>query len=91
MNFYLIEKKVGDNTNYLQTECKCTHLTTFGTDFYVPPNTIDFSTVFAKFDIAGNPSVFATIVTILGLYVIIAIFLRWKDKKDLIKVKYFFL
>ena len=78
--------KVGDGTTSQVTECKCTHLTTFGTDFYVPPNTIDFSTVFSKFDIAGNPSVFATIVSILGLYVLIAIFLRWKDKKDLIKV-----
>jgi hypothetical protein len=77
---------VGSGTTHESSECLCYHLTTFGTDFYVPPNTIDFNTVFTKFDIAGNPSVFATIVSILGVYVLIGIFLRWKDKQDLIKV-----
>jgi len=28
-----------------KTQCLCTHLTSFGGDMYVPPNTIDFNTV----------------------------------------------
>jgi hypothetical protein len=54
----------------------------------VPPNTIDFSSVFAKFkNLSDNAGVFATVLSIIGLYIILAIFARYKDKKDLIKVK----
>lgn len=68
------------------TECLCYHLTTFGTDFYVPPNTIDFSTVFGKFkSLSENAAVFATVISILGVYVLCAIYVRYKDKKDLLK------
>ena len=67
-------------------------MTTFGTDFYVPPNTIDFSTVFGKFkDLSENAAVFATVVSILGVYVLLAIFLRWRDKKDLLEVTVLFI
>ena len=57
----------------------------FGTDFYVPPNTIDFSTVFSKFNLNDNAAVFATVITILGVYVIVAIIMRFLDKRDLVK------
>jgi hypothetical protein len=61
-------------------------LTTFGTDFYVPPNTIDFNTVFTKFaSLSDNPTVFSTVVTLIGLYVIFAVMARYKDKQDLVK------
>lgn len=77
---------VGPKTTFNMTQCYCYHLTTFGTDFYVPPNTIDFSTVFSKFkNLSENAAVFATVITILGLYVIAAILARHMDKKDLIK------
>lgn len=77
---------VSNETTYETTVCHCYHLTTFGTDMYVPPNTIDFGSVFSKFNIGDNPAVFATVLSIFGLYIIIAIFARYKDKKDLIKV-----
>jgi hypothetical protein len=77
---------VGEKTTFNSTECLCYHLTTFGSDFYVPPNTIDFSTVFGKFkDLSENAAVFSTVITILGLYVICAILARHMDKKDIIK------
>lgn len=61
-------------------------MTTFGTDFYVPPNTIDFSSVFGKFkNLSENAAVFATIISILGVYVIVAIIVRYLDKRDLVK------
>ena len=75
--------------NIKSTECLCTHLTTFGSDFYVPPNTIDFSTVFLKFkNLNENAAVFSTVMVIFGIYVIAAIWARRKDKQDLIKVDY---
>ena len=74
-------------TTYQTTECLCYHLTTFGSDFYVPPNTIDMSNVWAKFkNLGDNAAVFAVVISILGLYIIVAIWARWMDKKDLIKV-----
>jgi len=72
------------------TECLCRHLTTFGSDFYVPPNTIDFKTVFTKFKkLHENAAVFSTVIAIFGLYILAAIWARRKDKRDLIKVKLF--
>ncbi len=71
------------------TECLCTHLTTFGSDFYVPPNTIDFKTVFKKFKkLHENAAVFSTVIAIFGLYILAAIWARRKDNQDLIKVNY---
>ncbi len=65
-------------------------MTTFGSDFYVPPNTIDFKTVFTKFKtLHENAAVFSTVIAIFGLYMFAAIWARRKDKRDLIKVIYF--
>jgi polycystin 1L2 len=78
--------QVGSLTTLKSTECLCTHLTTFGSDFYVPPNTIDFKTVFLKFKkLHENAAVFSTVCVILGLYIIAAVWARRKDKQDLIK------
>jgi len=75
-------------TTLKSTECLCRHLTTFGSDFYVPPNTINFKTVFTKFKkLHENVAVFTTVIVIFGLYIIAAIWARRKDKQDLIKVK----
>ena len=69
------------------TECLCTHLSSFGGDFYVPPNTIDFSTVFTKFKtLHENAAVFTTVIVILGIFLIAAIWTRRKDQHDLVKV-----
>ena len=70
------------------TDCLCNHLTTFGSDFYVPPNTIDFKTVFKKFKkLHENALVFSTVIAIIGIYVIAAIWARRADRKDMIKVR----
>jgi hypothetical protein len=72
------------------TECLCTHLTTFGSDFYVPPNTIDFKTVFTKFKtLHENAVVFITVIVIFGLYILAVIWARRQDQNDLIKVNLF--
>ncbi|XP_022800006.1 polycystin-1-like [Stylophora pistillata] len=79
--------EVGPKTTYSSTECLCTHLTNFGGGFLVAPNPIDFDSALKGFtDIASNPTVFATVITIFGLYFVGAIWARWKDKKDLQKL-----
>ncbi|CAF2607106.1 unnamed protein product [Rotaria sp. Silwood2] len=78
--------EVGPLTTLKSTECLCTHLTTFGSDFFVPPNKIDFTTVFTKFKkLHENAAVFSTVIVIFSLYVLAGIWARRKDKRDLIK------
>ncbi|CAH1779490.1 unnamed protein product [Owenia fusiformis] len=78
--------EVGPLTISTETHCLCNHLTNFGGDMVVPPNTIDFSTVFAKFaKLNENAAVFSTVVSILILYILGLIWCRRKDKLDLIK------
>ncbi len=77
-------------TTLKSTECLCTHLTTFGSDFYVPPNTINFKTVFTKFKtLHENAVVFITVIVIFGLYILAVIWARRQDQNDLIKVNLF--
>ncbi|KAL3878017.1 hypothetical protein ACJMK2_035653 [Sinanodonta woodiana] len=77
---------VGPLTTYNKTQCLCTHLTSFGGDSAVPPNKIDFKNVWAKFkNLNDNAAVFSTVIAVLGLYILIIIWARYKDKQDLIK------
>lgn len=79
--------QVGNGTTKWNTECLCTHLTSFGGDFAVPPNTIDFSNVWAKFaNLNENAAVFSTVVALIGVYIMLLIWSRYMDKRDIIKV-----
>ncbi|CAM9598140.1 unnamed protein product [Lampetra planeri] len=46
------------------------------------PNTIDFSTVFTKFDLVSNGAVFAAVIVIILLYLIMLLWARKADIKD---------
>ena len=70
------------------TQCQCTHLTSFGGDFVVPPNTIDFSTVFSAEKFLEAVPVFVTVALVLLLYVGALIWARRADKKDVLKVSH---
>jgi len=72
------------------TECMCTKLSPtsiFSAEFFVPPNTINFATVFAKINIADNPAVFSTVIVFIGVYLIMLLWARRADKADLEKVQ----
>lgn len=88
ISLYFMTVQVGNLTTCNATQCLCTHLTSFGGEMVVPPNTIDFNNVWAKFkDLNENAAVFSVIISLLGLYVIGLIWARYMDKKDLVKVK----
>lgn len=56
----------------------------------MPPNSIDFSTVFSKFqDLGNNAAVFSVVIVTLLLYIILLFILRRLDKKDMSKVRKF--
>ncbi|XP_078674748.1 polycystin-1-like protein 2 [Branchiostoma floridae x Branchiostoma belcheri] len=77
---------IGPNTTARYTQCLTTHLTAFGSDFIVPPNSIDFSTVFAKFaNLSDNAAVFSTVIVMFGIYFIIVLFVFKADKRDRVK------
>lgn len=67
-----------------ETVCRCSG-NTFSTTFYVPPNMINFLTVFNKFDVT-NAFVYGPLIGMFVIYIIAAIFLRREDKKDLTRV-----
>ena len=70
------------------TFCETTHLSSFGGGaVFAKPNTIDFSKAFAGFsNIGENPTVFATTLSIIGVYFLLLAYCRYKDKKDIEKV-----
>ncbi|CAH1794853.1 unnamed protein product [Owenia fusiformis] len=73
------------NTRF--TRCLCNHLTSFGADFFVPPNSIDFNAVFSNFGerILDNNAVLITILTIFVFYFGVIIWARRKDRQDISK------
>ncbi|KAF8772030.1 Polycystic kidney disease protein 1-like 2 [Argiope bruennichi] len=66
--------------------CHCNHLTMFGSGFLIAPNKIDFSYVFANAGFEDNLIIYLSLIISLCLFIILAIWCRWKDKKDLTKL-----
>ncbi|MBN3306288.1 PK1L2 protein, partial [Amia calva] len=80
--------RVGPLTTPQVTQCLCTHLTFFGSSFFVMPNVVDISRtteLFATF--ADNPVVVCFVGAIFVVYILFVIWARRKDIKDAAKVK----
>ena len=56
------------------------------TDIFVPPNTINFLTVFEKFDLENNGAVFGSVIAIILLSLIVGLWARSTDLRDRRKV-----
>ena len=72
--------------------CRCTHLTAFGSMMDVAPNPIDFSAVmdgFSSMFETGNVTVFFFVLVIFLIYVLVLVWARRADKKDLQQVTHF--
>ncbi|TRY83191.1 hypothetical protein DNTS_000686 [Danionella cerebrum] len=84
--------RVGPKTTANTTHCLCTHLTFFGSSFFVMPNTVDPSKsaqLFSNF--AKNPVVVCFIGAIFVTYILMAVWARRKDLQDKAKVRLIFL
>ena len=86
--------ELGKRTNLEDVECICLQPEgsdgglTIGTEFFSPPNTIDFGSVFQKFDVSDNPAVFSTIIAFFGVYLLTLLFYTIRrDKSDVVKWK----
>ena len=74
------------STENLQ-RCQCTHLTWFGGDIFIPPNSLNIKASIAKLpEIYKHPALLATFCVIIGLYILGLLWARRKDRKDIAKV-----
>jgi hypothetical protein len=69
-----------------QTHCLSTHLTTFAGGFLALPVKINFKDAFANADFMRNKTIYITIICFCTFYLILVIFARHRDKKDVEKV-----
>ncbi|XP_078352373.1 polycystin family receptor for egg jelly-like [Oculina patagonica] len=79
--------KVGQNSNGSFLECLCNHLTSFGGDLLVAPNTVDFVAVKQTLENL-EPSdvlVLAAVCSVFLVYVLVLLIARRADKKDIAK------
>ncbi|CAF4162103.1 unnamed protein product, partial [Adineta steineri] len=77
---------VGSLTNLYETECLSTHLTSFAGGFIVLPEPINWSYVFANADFLKNKTIYLTVICMSIAYIILMIFGRFKDRKDIEKL-----
>ncbi|CAF0788844.1 unnamed protein product [Adineta steineri] len=78
--------RVGRNTNYYETQCFSTHLTTFSSGFQILPQSVNWNYVFANADFIRNKTIYLTIICVSLCYIGLIIFARYKDKKDIEKL-----
>ncbi|XP_062869468.1 polycystin-1-like protein 2 [Trichomycterus rosablanca] len=80
--------RVGPRSTPQVTQCLCTHLTFFGSSFFVMPNTVDVSRTAELFStFSNNPVVVCFVGAIILVYILAVIWARRKDLQDKIKVK----
>ncbi|XP_051884653.1 polycystic kidney disease protein 1-like 2 [Pristis pectinata] len=80
--------QVGLKTTPDHSHCLCNHLTFFGTTFFVMPNALDLTQIPELFtQTSQNPVVVSLVASIFGVYIIVVVWARIKDRSDLRKVK----
>ena len=83
--------RVGSKTNVNETECYSSHLTRFAGGFIVLPEPINWNYVFVHADFVRNRTIYLTLICISIIYILLMIYARYKDKKDLEKLGITFL
>ncbi|XP_022800666.1 polycystic kidney disease protein 1-like 2 [Stylophora pistillata] len=81
--------RVTEMTTQDYVHCSCNHLSAFGGQLLVAPTPIDFDIVFtelARLPDSGNTAVIVTISCAFGLYLLLLMWARKNDKRDLMKV-----
>ena len=78
--------RVGSLTNHKITQCFSTHLTTFAGGFIVLPEAVNWNYVFANADFMKNKTIYLTVICIITIYLVLIVYVRFKDRKDLEKL-----
>ncbi|CAF4143107.1 unnamed protein product, partial [Adineta steineri] len=77
---------VGPLTNHYETQCFSSHLTTFASGFRVLPEPVNWNYVFANADFLRNKTIYLTVICVSVIYLILLVYARLKDKRDLEKL-----
>ncbi len=78
--------KVGSLTNLNKTQCYSSHLTTFSGGIMILPAPINWNYVFANADFMKNKTIYLTVICVSVIYLVLMIYARFKDKKDIEKL-----
>ncbi|XP_078585401.1 polycystin-1-like protein 2 isoform X2 [Branchiostoma floridae x Branchiostoma japonicum] len=73
--------KVSPKSSLTETVCLCNHLTMFATDAFVPPNSINFATVFSK-PLHTSGIVLSTVIFLWLILFVAMLYARLEDIKD---------
>ncbi|XP_047496061.1 polycystic kidney disease protein 1-like 2 [Penaeus chinensis] len=65
------------------TTCETRHLTPFGSGHFPAPNTVDFEYIFANVGFKDNLTLYMVLIITFVCYVIMMIWARFMDKKDI--------
>lgn len=82
--------QVAETTSVDTIHCLCDHLSAFGGQLFVAPNSIDFDKVFTeltRLSETGNVAVIVAISCVFGLYLLLLVWARKADHQDALKVQ----
>ena len=69
------------------SQCFFTHLTTFAGGFIVLPAPVNWNYVFENLDFSKNKTIYFTVICLVVLNILFTIYARYKEKKDMEKVR----
>ena len=70
------------DSNITHTHCYTSHLTSFAGGFIVLPDAINFDSVWANASFLQNPVIYSTVIGLVSLYILLAVWARYMDWKD---------
>lgn len=76
---------IEDGTNTTCTHCETEHFTEFAGGFIVLPPPIDFNNAFANASFEKNALIYMTVIGVTALYIVLAIWAFYADRKDRLK------
>ncbi|CAF1285557.1 unnamed protein product [Rotaria sordida] len=85
-NLYSQQQTVGPLTNHFEIQCFFNHLSTFAGGLLILPEPINWNYVFANADFMKNKTIYLTIILITVFYIILIIYARRSDQKDVEKL-----
>ena len=75
-------------TNFTVACCLTTHNTEFAGGFITLPSKINFKDVFANASFMQNPTIYATVISLIGLYCLLAVFSLIMDRRDRARISF---
>lgn len=80
--------QVGEKSTAERAQCLCSHLTLFGSSFFVMPNDVDISRTTELFaTVSENYVVLALLCAFFGLYLITLLWACYADRRSRSKVR----